>query len=523
MLSFLRSAVTFLGGSTPIRSRAPESSGVDGDGHGPFPGDGATLTQILDVDPVHWDTFQTRITSHPDEAASPCTPTGQTPLCAAIDRDAPLQVIAGILSAHPRAARDLVHAYSRLTPLYLAVARGASPDVVRLVLNAYPAAASQPVFNGCLPLHASADVETARMLIEAFPRGVGWRNEQGYLPLHRVSYAADSTPDVVELLIAEGRRQNLGGKNGGGGVFMKTAQGITPLSAVCCTITGGIEVDEFRSISDCSLLSRSARIKLGKLTAIVRAASDANATRNTTRVWPWTKSVGSQADQKESESKFRILHSVIKLNCPSLLISHVLRANPSQCREFDSMGRSALSLAAQRRDATDTIVAALLDPKLGGYPRAAATADRSGRLPLHYAASSRRSFDAAIRAIIEAAPGALEVKDGQSGLYPFMTAAVGNDSDVDLTYNLLRESPWLVSMPSLNNSTSETHPMKLGTGIGRILVLQMWLLFPFIAFLLHFVVQFLDEQGISKPWLSRYGVFDFCTPTELTNLSIAES
>ena len=48
-------------------------------------------------------------------------------------------------------------------------------------------------------------------------------------------------------------------------------------------------------------------------------------------------------------------------------------------------------------------------------------------------------------ALIAAAPKALETRDGKEHLYPFMLAAVGEDSSIDAVYNLLRETPWLVS------------------------------------------------------------------------------
>lgn len=452
---------------------------------------GANLAEILDNDQVDWDAVENRIASHPEEASSPRTPGGgPTPLCVAIDRDAPPQVIAAILAAHPRAARELVNWHSRLTPLYLAVARVAPPKVVRLILNAHPAAASQPVFNGCLPLHAASDVETARMLIEAFPRGVSWRNSQGYLPLHRVSYAADSTPDVVELLIEAGSKQNLGGRNGGGGVFLETAQGITALSAVCCTITGGAEVDEFRSISEPALLSRRAQIKWGKLEAIVRAAMSTREGRK--RNWQWRSPTKlNDVDQRESEQEFRIVHSVISLNCPFLVVSHALRTHPSQSAEQDELGRPALSLATCRGDTPGSIIRLLLDETEGGYPGAASIVDHFGRLPLHYAVQSGRSYDGTMKALIHASPQALETKDGNLGLYPFMMAS----HDVDLAYNLLRESPWLIRMAVGDDFRPRQIQAKHnGTGKRGALLITTGLLLPVIAVLLQFWINFLTKH-----------------------------
>mmetsp|Transcript_44457 Transcript_44457/g.135500 ORF Transcript_44457/g.135500 Transcript_44457/m.135500 type:complete len:511 (-) Transcript_44457:79-1611(-) len=450
-------------------------------------GDATLLQTLASPSPVDWDAVRKRIAAHPGEVSSSRTPTGQTPLCAAIDRDAPPRVIEEILSVHPRAARELVHWHSRLTPLYLAVARGASPDVVRLILDAYPAAASRPVFNGCLPLHASREIKTARMLIEAYPGGVGWRNEQGYLPLHRVSYAADSKADVVELLIEEGIKQNLGGKNGGGGVFLETAQGITPLSAVCCTITGGLEADEFRSISDVSFLSRSAQIKWSKLEAIVRAASEVQLSGKSNSFWPWRNPVGV-ADQRERKEKFHLLHSVIELNCPLLVVSFALRTNPTQSVELDVMGRSALSLAVQSRDTCGPITCLLLDSKQGGNPGAALVLDGSSRLPLHHAIQSGRGYDKTVRDIIRAAPKVLEIKDGKSGVYPFMMATMGSNEDVNLTFALLRKSPWLV-----RNCGMYAHAEQLQTGMGMAGLTLSCLLLPLVAVILHFVVQVIME------------------------------
>ena len=64
------------------------------------------------------------------------------------------------------------------------------------------------------------------------------------------------------------------------------------------------------------------------------------------------------------------------------------------------------------------------------YPNAAAIMDRSGRLPLHLALRSGKTWNAEIQTLFDAHPEGLSRADPRTGLLPFMTAAVA-EKDLD--------------------------------------------------------------------------------------------
>eukprot|EP00568_Trieres_chinensis_P016230 CAMPEP_0183320048 /NCGR_PEP_ID=MMETSP0160_2-20130417/65243_1 /TAXON_ID=2839 ORGANISM="Odontella Sinensis, Strain Grunow 1884" /NCGR_SAMPLE_ID=MMETSP0160_2 /ASSEMBLY_ACC=CAM_ASM_000250 /LENGTH=487 /DNA_ID=CAMNT_0025486657 /DNA_START=1 /DNA_END=1464 /DNA_ORIENTATION=+ len=437
---------------------------------------GPTLIELLDADIVDWGAVVARVSSCPHEASLPRIMTGQSPLCLSIAREAPDSAIRAILDANPEAAQE-VHWHSRLTPLYFAVAQ-AGPEVVQMILNSHPPAARQAVFNGCIPLHAATDVDTARRLIDAYPRGIGRTNDQGYLPLHRVAYAGDPDADVVKLLITEGKKYNVGGRNGGGGVFVETRQGITPIAAVCETITGGFDVDEFRHVVVPGQLSRSARRKWNKLKTIFEAAQHANVDRKNYK----------KGEETSDQDIFRILHTAIELEAPDLIVQYILQTHSGQCVQQDSLGQTPLSIAASKKKNSENIIVKLLDPKCRGDVSAAGMMDKQQQLPLHRAIASGRGFHDAMRALIDAAPRALETRDGVTQLYPFMMAAVGADADVDLVYTLLKETPWLVK-PNPRQSNTITPSLAMENITHNFVSVLMWILVPFVAIMLSFLFE----------------------------------
>lgn len=69
--------------------------------------------------------------------------------------------------------------------------------------------------------------------------------------------------------------------------------------------------------------------------------------------------------------------------------------------------------------------------------------DKAGRLPIHVAAVRNLKWEAGTKQIMKVNYKALQVKDKETGMYPFMLAAVGRRSDLDSVYGLLRHSPTL--------------------------------------------------------------------------------
>jgi hypothetical protein len=88
---------------------------------------------------------------------------------------------------------------------------------------------------------------------------------------------------------------------------------------------------------------------------------------------------------------------------------------------------------------------------LAAYPDGSRLSNGSGRLPIHLAIDTSRSFlafDVMVEQILEHAPGTLLKRDAgapgsssATNLHPFATAAIGGRADLDLTFRLLRRDP----------------------------------------------------------------------------------
>jgi hypothetical protein len=81
---------------------------------------------------------------------------------------------------------------------------------------------------------------------------------------------------------------------------------------------------------------------------------------------------------------------------------------------------------------------------LTAYPEGSRLANGSGRFPIHLAIDTSRSvlaYDVLVEQVLEHAPGTLLERDARTGIYPFITAAIGGRGDLDLTFHLLRLDP----------------------------------------------------------------------------------
>ena len=67
--------------------------------------------------------------------------------------------------------------------------------------------------------------------------------------------------------------------------------------------------------------------------------------------------------------------------------------------------------------------------------------DKKGQLPLHMAIKNGLKFTNGLSDIVGAYPISLDVTDELTGLYPFMLAAVCKNSDLETSFELLRENP----------------------------------------------------------------------------------
>lgn len=160
-----------------------------------------------------------------------------------------------------------------------------------------------------------------------------------------------------------------------------------------------------------------------------------------------------------TSSKWNIIHAASAANIPRAVLKLVLLLHPDDVSKADGNCQLPLHIAASTPkqpwwdngadslDERPSLVQLLLEIN----PSAASFIDNRMQLPLHRAVERATrggaaiSLDSDVKRIVEAYPEALQVKDPNSGLYPFMQAAIGDHASLATVYFLLRESPHVVS------------------------------------------------------------------------------
>ena len=385
--------------------------------------------------PVDWLSVLNRTSSHPHEA---CTKRGglihrgraRYPLQLALtrfrDSPAPLEVIRQLIDAHPRAVfcRDEIGN----SPLYYATIH-ASKDVVQMLLDANPAAASLPEkYYEKLPIHVAREKEVGLILIKAHPQGVATRCHLGQLPLHRACLNRDASSEFCRLLVEEGKKQGIGGSQGRGGAFVSDLCGKTPVDYLADKIAHAEKWRKGNNM-DCGATSTPATVHLWQKFSVLAAA-----------VLP------PMHCQSPSTDRILTLHAAIELGCSTKLIKLAMQNRPNEVTALDCLGRSCLAIAASNKKTSQAVIDMLTHAFASlGCVDILCIADRDGKLPLHHAASSGRAYDSAMHAILVSNPSALMTRDG-TGHFPVMLAAIDGNSDLNVVYNLLKETPAVVSM-----------------------------------------------------------------------------
>jgi hypothetical protein len=90
----------------------------------------------------------------------------------------------------------------------------------------------------------------------------------------------------------------------------------------------------------------------------------------------------------------------------------------------------------------------VIDILLRVAPSAAKMPDPNGRLPLHSAIGSGKSYEQGVKGLADAHPEALLLPDEVTKLYPFMLAATagGDKKNCSTIFELMRLTPELVKM-----------------------------------------------------------------------------
>jgi hypothetical protein len=71
--------------------------------------------------------------------------------------------------------------------------------------------------------------------------------------------------------------------------------------------------------------------------------------------------------------------------------------------------------------------------------------DNDGRLPIDIIAESSKYDEELWEALVKAEPRAIDTRDLRDKMFPFMTAAIGDKSNMNNVYRLLRSKPHVLS------------------------------------------------------------------------------
>jgi len=129
------------------------------------------------------------------------------------------------------------------------------------------------------------------------------------------------------------------------------------------------------------------------------------------------------------DDNWKLVHACTTIpDCPKILFELALKLHPEQVQEKQS-GSLPLHLAAEcpssQLDEThrDGYYVCWL---ISLFPKACSIPDGIGRLPIHIAIQSGKSWEYVLQKIFKANPNAILMRDGQHFLLPFMLAALSN-------------------------------------------------------------------------------------------------
>jgi len=185
----------------------------------------------------------------------------------------------------------------------------------------------------------------------------------------------------------------------------------------------------------------------------------------------------------DDSNKFRILHAAAGTDCPLGLVKFILKNFPEQAYERDEHGRYALDVAAlfqanakldqKLNQCVKDTLESKLEMILNVNPGAASvnkenddsrfdqSRSRQRKYPLHLAASSGKSWEEGMHALVELCPQAVMETD-ERGLYAYQLSASSgvNVDTVGSTFQLLRSMPACLTN-SLNSSKRKINDLGL--------------------------------------------------------------
>jgi len=349
----------------------------------------------------------------------------------------------------------------------------------RVIVKRFPETLStRDYLRGQLPLHVACHIG---MMVEdeddedfdedGFSITTGATGATGRSSVIRRKRRKYRQAELIELLVTEGVRHNVGGANGAGGLYEQDDSGTTPLMQLIHALNNPFtwdDVDEEENHMDNhnsnnNYAQEQQQQQQQQDEKIVNFDMDEETLANTNVAItnkPNAKRrplanleicIRAAWNARGPNNHFPILHEAMNISSPDAFyrILEIVKYYDNDLSGLDRRGRTALVKAIymdkiiQRRTSTKDIIKMIL----GGVSSKCATlTDGAGRLPLHIAAEMGLLWNEGLGDIVYAHYRALEEPHSVSGFYPFILAAqAGTGSkDLDTIYRLVRERPKLI-------------------------------------------------------------------------------
>lgn len=316
-----------------------------------------------------------------------------------------------------------------LYPLHWAAAGGPPATVIQALLKMYPGAAHKADGEGSMPLHFAAHygatVESVDLLLQAYPAAARRRDKHGRTPLYHASDKSASL-EVLKLL-----------------VHADPAMITTPCYGPARIAPAKKELQPAAQAS--SAVTRETAVRTPLFLVWASVLSDRQ-TRTHRRGKKWDKAVwmlqasyvhhcSSGASASSDNFRNLLLSASISMDVylPEQVLSLMIAAYPEQLRIADGLGHLPLAVAASTTTYYSLArLEAMIEELLKANPAAAHHRNsETGRSALFEAILNAAGVGVLER-LLRAAPEAIELRDGESGLPPALLAAGVSDRPATL-------------------------------------------------------------------------------------------
>ena len=202
-------------------SNSSNNSSNENDGNNGDAGYQSSVVQMFYRNPPNWNLMERYLSEYPYRYM-------KNLLNYSLEREAPVSMVMKIVEQYPHVIVSESN-NDGLSCLHLACMTSKSTPIVRAILQANPSLASHQSSNHRrLPLHHAQTVEIAQLLLTVYPAGILTPDVQGCYPLHCACQNPQSTLDLIQYLIQQGRQQGLPN----GGVLLPTNNGTYPFQFI---------------------------------------------------------------------------------------------------------------------------------------------------------------------------------------------------------------------------------------------------------------------------------------------------